>query len=51
MNPGYLSRQMGHKNAQMLFRVYAKWIDGESNQGGKAKMAALYAGHLPTSEA
>lgn len=40
MNPGYLSRQMGHKNAQMFFRVYSKWIDGESNQREKAKMAA-----------
>lgn len=51
MNPGYLSRQMGHKNAQMFFRVYSKWIDGESNQREKAKMAALYADHLPTEEA
>ena len=46
MNPGYLSRQMGHKNAQMFFRVYSKWIDGESNQREKAKMTALYAEHL-----
>ena len=50
MNPGYLSRQMGHKNAQMFFRVYSKWIDGESNQREKAKMAALYAEHLPPPE-
>ncbi|MDR7946656.1 Arm DNA-binding domain-containing protein [Achromobacter aegrifaciens] len=50
MNPGYLSRQMGHKNAQMFFRVYSKWIDGESNQREKAKMAALYAEHLPARE-
>jgi len=50
MNPGYLSRQMGHKNAQMFFRVYSKWIDGESNQREKAKMAALYADHLPARE-
>lgn len=50
MNPGYLSRQMGHKNAQMFFRVYSKWIDGESNQREKAKMAALYAEHLDPSQ-
>ncbi|WP_454692967.1 hypothetical protein [Achromobacter aegrifaciens] len=41
---------MGHKNAQMFFGVYSKWIDGESNQREKAKMAALYAEHLPTRE-
>ncbi|AOU96187.1 uncharacterized protein AruCF_5296 [Achromobacter ruhlandii] len=50
MNPGYLSRQMGHTNAQMFFRVYSKWIDGESNQREKAKMAALYADHLPAAD-
>jgi integrase len=26
-NPVYISRQMGHANAKMLFTVYARWID------------------------
>jgi len=34
--PAYIARQMGHKNAQMLFKVYAKWIDG-ADQGREAK--------------
>lgn len=42
---------MSHKNAQMFFRVYFKWIDGESNHWEKAKMAALFADHLPSKEA
>ena len=33
--PAYIARQMGHKNAQMLFKVYAKWIDG-ADQGREA---------------
>jgi hypothetical protein len=27
-NPTWIARQMGYANSQMLFRVYAKWIDG-----------------------
>jgi len=42
---------MSHKNARMFFRVYSKWIDGESDQGEKAKMATLFADHLPSKEA
>ncbi len=26
-NPAYIARQLGHKNAKMVFEVYAKWID------------------------
>jgi len=26
-NPSYIARQLGHTNANMLFRVYSKWID------------------------
>lgn len=43
MNPGYLSRQMGHKNAKMFFEVYSKWIDGSANQAEKDKMRRLLA--------
>ncbi|ARP92011.1 hypothetical protein CAL14_18420 [Bordetella genomosp. 9] len=45
MNPGYLSRQMGHKNAKMFFEVYSKWIDGAANQREKNKMRQLVAQH------
>jgi integrase len=31
---------MGHKNAKMLFRVYAKWIDGAYRGRKKAKPEA-----------
>ncbi|WP_041715911.1 tyrosine-type recombinase/integrase [Alicycliphilus denitrificans] len=40
VNPTYIARQMGHKNAKMLFTVYAKWIDGADRGREKAKMEA-----------
>lgn len=40
VNPAYISRQMGHKNAQMLFGIYAKWIDGADRGREKAKLEA-----------
>ncbi|MGW8309030.1 MAG: Arm DNA-binding domain-containing protein [Achromobacter pulmonis] len=43
MNPAYISRQMGHKNAKMFFEVYSKWIDGAANDREKAKMDAMFA--------
>jgi integrase len=47
MNPGYLSRQMGHTNAKMFFEVYSKWIDGAANQLEKDKMRSLVARYVP----
>lgn len=43
VNPAYISRQMGHKSAKMLFGVYAKWIDGADRGREKAKLEALLA--------
>lgn len=40
VNPAYVSRQMGHANAKMLFTVYSKWIDGADRGREKAKMEA-----------
>lgn len=40
VNPAYISRQMGHKNAKMLFTVYAKWIDGADRGRERAKLEA-----------
>ncbi|MDA8452856.1 hypothetical protein M5C97_08440 [Acidovorax sp. NCPPB 3859] len=39
--PAYVAPQMGHKNAKMLFTVYAKWIDGADRGREKAKMEAM----------
>ena len=41
VNPTYIARQMGHKNAKMLFTVYAKWIDGADRGREKAKMEEM----------
>jgi integrase len=41
VNPAYIARQMGHKNAKMLFSVYAKWIDGADRGRERSKMEAL----------
>jgi hypothetical protein len=35
-----LAPQMGHKNANMVFNVYAKWIDGTDRGREKAKPEA-----------
>ena len=40
-NPTYVSRQMGHKSAQMLFNVYAKWIDGADRGRERSKFNSL----------
>ena len=40
VNPAYVSRQMGHKNAKMLFEIYSKWIDGADQGRQRAKLAA-----------
>jgi len=40
VNPAYVSRQMGHSNAKMLFTIYSKWIDGADRGREKAKMEA-----------
>lgn len=42
-NPGYVARQMGHKNAKMLFTVYSKWIDGADRGREKAKLERMLA--------
>lgn len=39
-NPTWVARQMGHKNARMLFQIYAKWIDGQDRGRERAKLEA-----------
>jgi len=46
-NPAYIARQMGHKNAKMLFSVYAKWIDGADRGREKAKIEAMLSSAQP----
>ena len=41
VNPAYIARQMGHKNAKMLFTVYAKWIDEADRGRERSKMEAV----------
>jgi integrase len=48
-NPTYVSRQMGHKNAKMLFTVYAKWIDSSDRGREKEKMEAVLRSHSSSS--
>jgi hypothetical protein len=45
VNPTYISRQLGHANAKMLFTVYAKWIDSADRGREKAKMEAVLRFH------
>lgn len=39
-NPAWISRQMGHASAQMLFRVYARWIEGADHGRERGKFDA-----------
>lgn len=50
VNPSYVSRQMGHKSAKMLFAVYSKWIDGADRGREKAKMEAMLNGSQAASQ-
>jgi len=47
-NPAYISRQMGHKNPQMLFKVYARWIDGADRGREHRKVEAALGSIIPT---
>ena len=48
VNPAYISRQMGHKSAKMLFDTYSKWIDKADRGREKAKMEAVMGFHSGT---
>lgn len=40
-NPAWVARQLGHVKAHMLFRVYAKWIDGADKSRERDKLNAV----------
>jgi integrase len=42
VNPAYISRQLGHRSAAMLFKHYSKWIDGADGGREAAKLEVLY---------
>lgn len=48
-NPAYISRQMGHKNPQMLFKVYARWIDGADRGREHKKVEDALGSIIPNS--
>jgi integrase len=41
-NPMWVSRQLGHKNMQMLLTTYSRWIDGADKSKERAKIEALF---------
>jgi integrase len=41
-NPMWVSRQMGHKNMQMLLNTYARWIDGADMSKERSKIDSLF---------
>jgi integrase len=41
--PAYISRQMGHNSAKMLFEKYARWIDGADRDRERNKVEAALA--------
>jgi integrase len=43
VNPAWISRQLGHANAQMFFKVYSKWIDGADRGAERGKLNAAAA--------
>lgn len=51
VNPAYISRQLGHRSAAMLFKHYSKWIDGADGGREAAKLEVLYGGTKNSSEA
>lgn len=42
VNPAYIARQLGHTTTAMLFKHYARWIDGADRGREAAKLAALF---------
>ncbi len=47
-NPSYIARQLGHTNANMLFRVYSKWIDGADKSRERDKLNVAFGHDLAT---
>ena len=51
VNPAYISRQLGHRSAAMLFRHYSKWIDHGDFGREAAKLNQIYGDAGPSKAA
>lgn len=42
VNPSYVARQLGHKNAAVTHKHYARWIDGSDSRKEAKKVSRLF---------
>lgn len=42
VNPSYIARQLGHKNAAVTHKHYARWIDGSDSRKEARKVNRLF---------
>ena len=49
VNPAYIARQMGHRDAKMLFERYARWIDGADKGVQRSALEAAMGDFSPIS--
>jgi integrase len=47
VNPAWIAKQLGHANTGMLFKVYARWIDGADKGAEAAKADAILSRNRP----
>jgi integrase len=40
-NPAWISGMLGHRSAELLFDVYARWIPNRTRQDGSAMVARM----------
>lgn len=46
LNPAYIARQLGHANTAMLFKHYAKWIEGADSGAEARKLEGAFGTNL-----
>ncbi len=51
VNPAYIARQLGHSTTAMLFKHYAKWIDGADRGREASRLSTLIGGGVAPREA
>lgn len=49
-NPEWIARLMGHKNTQMLFTVYSRFVPNLTRQDGQAFIGMVHSKQAPTHE-
>ena len=42
VNPSYIARQLGHKNAAVTHKHYARWIDGSDSRKEARRVSRLF---------